>query len=137
MLQANRKSRTLARLLMGVYVYRPQTKLGQGNVFTPVCHSVHRGVYNRGVCIRGVSTSGGVCIGDVCMGGGMDLHPGRVCIQEGSAPRGWADPPIGYYGIQSTNGRYASYWNAFLFQEGNRVGYSWYQVPRFSRENLL
>ena len=23
--------------------YRPQTKLGQGNIFTPVCHSVHKG----------------------------------------------------------------------------------------------
>ena len=25
-----------------VYIYRPQTKLGTGNVFTPVCDSVHR-----------------------------------------------------------------------------------------------
>ena len=25
--------------------YRPQTKLRKNNVFTPVCHSVHRGVY--------------------------------------------------------------------------------------------
>ena len=25
--------------------YRPQTKLQEGNVFTPVCHSVHRGVW--------------------------------------------------------------------------------------------
>ena len=28
--------------------YHPRTKLRQGNVFTPVCNSVHRG---RGVCI--------------------------------------------------------------------------------------
>ena len=34
--------------------------LGQGNVFTPVCHSVH-----RGVCIRGVHGGGG-------------LHPGGL-----------------------------------------------------------
>ena len=36
-----------------------------------------------------------------------------------SASRGWADhpfPPIGYYGIRSTSGRYASYWNAFLYE---------------------
>ena len=43
----------------------------------------------------------------------------------GSAPRGsasgergsWSDPLryMRYYGIQSTSGRYASYWNAFLF----------------------
>ena len=27
--------------------YRPQTKFGQGNIFAPVCHSVHRG----GICL--------------------------------------------------------------------------------------
>ena len=37
------------------------------------------------------------------------LHPG-VCIQGGLHP-----PPIGYYGIWSTSGQYASHWNAFLF----------------------
>ena len=35
----------------------PATKLRQGNVFTPVCHSVHRG--------RG-SLSGGLCLGGLC-----------------------------------------------------------------------
>ena len=24
-------------------IYRPQRSCGQGNIFTPVCHSVHRG----------------------------------------------------------------------------------------------
>ena len=34
--------------------------LGQGNIFTPVCHSVHRGGLLRGVCLlRG----GGACLG--------------------------------------------------------------------------
>ena len=47
--------------------------------------SVHEG-WGGGVCIRGVG-----------------LHPGV----------GLADPP-GYYGIRSTSGRYAPYWNAFL-----------------------
>ena len=28
---------------------------------------------------------------------------------------GCRPPPPGYYGIRSTSGRYASYWNAFLF----------------------
>ena len=43
-------------------------------------------------------------------GGGL---PGGVCIQGY-----WADPPpqIGYYGVRSTSGRYASYWNAFLVE---------------------
>ena len=30
------------------YLYRPQRSCGQGNIFTPVCHSVHRG---EGVCL--------------------------------------------------------------------------------------
>ena len=30
-----------------MYSYRPQGSCGQGNIFTPVCHSVHRG----GVCL--------------------------------------------------------------------------------------
>ena len=30
------------------YFYRPQRSCGQGNIFTPVCHSVHRG---EGVCL--------------------------------------------------------------------------------------
>ena len=36
--------------------YRPQTKLREGNVFTPVCHSVHRGgSLSGGYLSRGVS----------------------------------------------------------------------------------
>ena len=27
------------------YFYRPKRSFGQGNIFTPVCHSVHRGEY--------------------------------------------------------------------------------------------
>ena len=101
-------------------------KLGEGNVFTPVCHSVQRGeggwlpsMYKghmtHRVCLQGV-----VCLQE-------SLHPGGfasrgwgslsrgVCLQG----RGWADPLryMEYYGIQSTGGRYASYWNAFLFGE--------------------
>ena len=29
------------------YHYRPQRRCGQGNIFTPVCHSVHGGVSSR------------------------------------------------------------------------------------------
>ena len=76
---------------------RPQTKFGQGNVFTPVCHSVHRGVWLQG----GSATRGAACRGSASRG---------VCLQG----KGWADPPIGYYEIRSMIGRYASYWNAFL-----------------------
>ena len=70
------------------FYYRPQTKFGARYCFY-TCHSIHRGG-GGGVCIQGVG--------------------------------GWADlqmPPhhrIGYYGIWSTNGRYAPYWNAFLLK---------------------
>ena len=48
-----------------------------------------------------------------CIQGG--LHPrGEVCIR-GSVSRGLGRPPtIGYYGMWSLKGWYASYWNAFL-----------------------
>ena len=48
----------------------PATKLGQGNIFTPVCHSVHRGghawLLGGG---RAWLLPGGVCM--VALGGGM------------------------------------------------------------------
>ena len=76
----------------------------------PACITGHM---TRGVCIQGgLPTRRGVCI----LRGWTD-SPGsvyrEVCIQ-----RGWADPPpryMGYYGIWSTSGRYASYWNVFFF----------------------
>ena len=36
------------------YFHRPQTKLREGDVFTPVCDSVHRGsMHDRGACMAG------------------------------------------------------------------------------------
>ena len=60
---------------------------------------MQRGSTSRGGCLhRGV-------------GGG--LHAGRGVRIQGAGD--WADPPpIGYYGVRSTSGRYESYWNAFL-----------------------
>ena len=60
----------------------------EGNLVTPVCHSVHRG----GVCIGGDLHSGG-------------LPPGERRVGQ---------TPLEYYGIWSTSGQYASYWNTFL-----------------------
>ena len=54
---------------------------------------MQRGLDPSGDCIWG-SAFGGVWI----PGGGVE----------------WGDPSIGYYGIQSMNRPYASYWNAFL-----------------------
>ena len=67
--------------------------LPQGNVFTPVCHSVHRGV--------SVSGPGGL------------LHPPGQTPPRAENP--WADTPCAVHaGIRLTSDRYASYWNAFL-----------------------
>ena len=62
----------------------PATSLRQGNVYTPVCDSVHRRIsvwgslFERGLCLRevsvwGVSVQGGLsksglCQGDRCLG---------------------------------------------------------------------
>ena len=79
--------------------------LGQGNVLTPVCHSVHRGgggLHLEGSASReglhpgeGSASRGGVCIR------GRGLHPGEgsasgeeVCIQgRGLHPAGLARTP--------------------------------------------
>ena len=64
--------------------------LGQGNVFTPVCHSIHGGTLHPGE-----SASKGVCIKGVCIQG--------QSASRRSASRGcWADSPAE---IQSTRGR--------------------------------
>ena len=110
---------------------RPQTKLWEGNVFTPVCQSFYSQGQGVGfpACTGKGEGSASRAVGYLHPGGG-DMHPGKrgVCIQgagrsasmgRGSASgEGWADPPpryMGYYGIRSTSRRYASYGNAFLF----------------------
>ena len=83
--------------------------LGQGNVFTGICLSTGGGLasQNQKLHDQGASASSrGVCIR-------RGLHPGR----------GLDRPPsryMGYYGIRSTSGRYASYWNAFLLSVSNQ-----------------
>ena len=76
----------------------PATKLGQGYVFTRVCDSVH----SRGCLVPG---GGGLLPGRVSGAGAA--YPGRgACLVR----VGVETPHDGYYW-----GRYASYWNAFLF----------------------
>ena len=72
-------------------------KLRQGNVFTPVCDSVHR----KGLCPwrRGwflshgagaVSVQGGVCVQEgLCLGGG-GVRPGGLC--QGVSVQGYLCP---------------------------------------------
>ena len=123
--------------------YRPKRSLDQGNIFTGVCDSVHRGggVWSGGLQFFGGSPilGGGVSnfSGDLQFfwgGSGLQFFGGSPIF--GGAPifrggsRGefffdfcflWGYPPPGPdTGIQSTFGRYASYWNAFLLL--NKVG---------------
>ena len=106
--------------------------LGQGNIFTPVCHSVHRGacVVAAGGCMvagGGCVVAGGVCmvaaegghawlLRGVCLvaqGGHVWLLRGGVhCCSWGGGMRGIQRDTE----IRSMSGRYASYWNAFLWQ---------------------
>ena len=101
------------------------TKLGQGNIFTPVCDSVNRwgGVWSGPG--GGWSARGGR--GWWSAWGGLQFSGGRGLIQIFLIqiffliqfffliffPQNFfwdAPPPL----IRSLSGRYASYWNAFL-----------------------
>ena len=143
--------------------------LGQANIFTPVCHSVHRGGIHgcsQGACMVALGGFGG-CLGGhawllwgVCMvalgvyvvppggsrllpgghawlllgghawllrggmcgcsGGACMVAPGGPCLVAPGGVHGCSGG--GMHGIwrdtemRSMTGRYASYWNAFLFK---------------------
>ena len=82
--------------------------LGQGNIFAPVCHSVH----------SGGSTWAGIPQAGIPPWAGTP--PGQVHPQAGTpplgryTPYGQVHPPATHAGIRSTSGWYTSYWNAFL-----------------------
>ena len=69
----------------GIY-YRPKRSFGQGNIFTPVCHSVHRG---------GVPGPGGVYLvpgGGTWSWGGVP-GPGGVYLVLGGCTWSWGGVP--------------------------------------------
>ena len=74
--------------------------LVQGNIFTPVCHSVH---------------------GGVCLSACRDTTPRTRHTPLDPAPQTRhpclprPDTPRACWEIRSTRGRYASYWNASLY----------------------
>ena len=85
----------------------PATKLGQGNIFRSVC---------QGFCPQG----GHAWWGHAWQGGMRDRWGARMvgaCMAVGHAWQGacvcWGEG--GMHGIRSMSGRYASYWNAFLY----------------------
>ena len=107
-----------AFLFRDVITARKQS-LGQGNIFTPVCHSVHRGegacVVARGMCM--VAPGAGGVGGCACLlrgghawfylGGHAWFYSGGACVVFSVFFR--------YNEIRSMSGWYASYWNAFLW----------------------
>ena len=73
-------------VIVGTY-YRPQTKLREGNVFTPVYDSVHKGVSVQGsFCPGGLSPEGRLCLQGVFVWGGGVLS--RGFLSKGSLSRG-------------------------------------------------
>ena len=101
----------------------PATKLGQGNIFRSVCQQFcPRG----GMC--GCSGGGGVrgfIWGNAWFysGGVHGFIRGAYMVLFGGAcmvlfSRGGMHGFFGYNEIRSMSGRYASYWNAFLFLLG-------------------
>ena len=129
---------------MYINYYRPKRSFGQGNVFTRVCDSV-----NRGGCLPGGGVPpnlGGSAWGGSLQifflggflqifGGGLpgggfppnfgggSAWGGFLQIFMGGLPGGGDSSKFlwgGFSpGIQSTFGRYASYWNAFLLNYYN------------------
>ena len=87
--------------LKSIFTARKRS-LGQGNVFTPVYDSVHRGV--SATLPAGINTPS-----RQTPRGRHSPPPGRH-LPPGIPPR------FGYYGIWSTSGRYGSYSNAYLSQ---------------------
>ena len=95
---------------MPTYYYRPQRSCGQGYVFTRVCDSV-----NRGECLEQTPP-------DQTPPWTRHTPPRPDPPGTKYTPPGLSTPPRTKYtspeadsGIRSTSGRYASYWNAFLF----------------------
>ena len=114
--------------------------LGQGNIFTPVCHSVQRRscvvagagawvaaggcAWLWGVCGGACMVTGGAWLQGACMvvggGGGCGGGCRGACMVPGVCVWLWGvcvvvgGACIGYDEIRSICGRYASYWNAFL-----------------------
>ena len=109
--------------------YRRQAKLREGNVFTPVCHSVHRG---GGVSVPACTTdhmnSGGLC-------------PGRVSVQRRSLTWVGESLPRGVFvqGWRSLLGRppgqrhppYGNERTVCILLECILVHFCWYSVSTF------
>ena len=99
---------------LGQGYYRPKRSFGQGNIFTSVCLStggVPAPNFRGGACSK---FSGG-CLLQIFGGVPAPNFRGGCLLQifgGGACSKFSGGSPI--FGIWSTFGRYASYWNAFL-----------------------
>ena len=99
-------------------IYRPPTKLGEGNIFTGVCHSVHKG----GIGYHWSQVPswslvpcpfGGVgYLWSHVPSWGVKVSGGRVSGDRVYPLPGYSTPTWKY-----KSERYTSYWNAFLCVE--------------------
>ena len=123
------------------HFYRPQRSCGQGYVFTRVCHSVNTGGGVFASVHAGIPSPRSRHPPPGADPPGTDTPPrsrhtpGADTPQEqtppGSRPHLGANtppgsrhplpPPEADSGIRSMSGRYASYWNAFLFKNINSL----------------
>ena len=96
------------RLSSGKYIFTARKRsLGQGNIFAPVCHSVHRGEY----------------LDRYSPQAGTPPPPRQV------QPTWGGKPPLGSTCWDTVNKRgYASYWNAFLYI--CQIGQIWQSLSR-------
>ena len=111
-IETNTTERRLIHFIDSTWTqYFPFAKrsLGQGNVFTPVCQSF---------CSQGEGCLPHCMLGHTLQAdtpgqtSSLGRHPApRLTPPHGQTP----PPPGGYYGIRSTSGRYACYFNAYLF----------------------
>ena len=125
-------------LLLLNYFYRPQRSCGQGNIFAPVCHSIHN------VAGGGVSAS---VLAGMPHAPSWEQAPGSRHTPGSRSPPGcrspweqipWSRHPLGAdvpqskqpqradtppreadSSIRSMSSRYASYVNAFLLEYAN------------------
>ena len=115
---------------IALYYFQPQRSCGQGYVFTRVCDSVHGGGVCLSACWDTTTTPGSRHPLPADTPSKEQAPPQQTPPQgadppppEQTTPRAdthQADPPGAdtvAYGIRSMRGRYASYWNAFLFQD--------------------
>ena len=120
----------LVSVTQDISFYRPQRSCGHGNIFTPVCHSFcsRGGGGGLSQCMLGYhppthpgSRTPGTTHIPLPTPPGVDNPPGTTHIpspppRSRQPPRDQTPPREADSGIRSTSGRYASYWNAFLFK---------------------